>query len=285
LAHEALASALLPGHELGRPIGGTKETILAVTREQVVEYYRKHYVPQNLVVTAAGGVSHESLVELVQQELARVGWLDDKVRPNDRRSQNTFQLPKTRPFTNLNHDFSQANLLLGYQSIKGMDPDRFALGLMSSILGGGMSSRLYQEIREERGLAYSTYSYQQGYADAGYFGLYAGTSPENAALVINLMKSGLDSIAEHGVTRAEFDLALGSLTGGLALRYESSLARMNRLLSAEIGSGEFLSTEQILQRFQEVDISEIQTVASRIAANRSALVAVGPNLEALEQLA
>jgi len=225
------------------------------------------------------------LVELVQQELAKVGWLDHKASPNDRRSQSTFQLPKTKSFTNLNHDFSQANLLLGYQSIKGMDSDRFALGLMSSILGGGMSSRLFQEIREERGLAYSTYSYQQGYADAGYFGLYAGTSSENAALVVQLMKSGLESIAEHGVTREEFDLALGSLTGGLALRYESSLARMNRLLSAEIGSGEFLSTEQILQRFQEVDISEIQTVASRITANRSALVAVGPNLEALEQLA
>lgn len=285
LAHEALASALLPDHELGRPIGGTKETILAVTREQVMEHYRQHYIPQNLVVTAAGGVSHEALVELVQQELAKVGWLDAEANPNERRSQMAFEMPKTIPFTNLDHDFSQANLLLGYQSIKGMDKDRYALGLMSSILGGGMSSRLYQEIREERGLAYSTYSYQQGYADAGYFGLYAGTSPENATLVTQLMRSGLDSIAEHGVSRDEFDLALGSLTGGLALRYESSLARMNRLLSAEIGSGEFLSTEQILQRFQQVDISEIQTVAARIAANSSALVAVGPNLEVLKQLA
>lgn len=285
LAHEALASALMPGHELGRPIGGTKETILAVTREQVIEHYRKHYVPENLVVTAVGGVSHELLVELVQQELARVGWLDTKANPNERRSQSAFQLPATKPFTSLNHDFSQANLLLGYQSIKGMDPDRYAVGLMSSILGGGMSSRLYQEIREERGLAYSTYSYQQGYADAGYFGLYAGTNPENAALVVELMKSGLHSIAENGVSQDEFDLALGSLTGGLALHYESSLARMNRLLSAEIGSGEFLSTEQILQRFQKIDISEIQAVASRIAANKSSLVAVGPNLEALEQLA
>ncbi|MDG2497035.1 MAG: pitrilysin family protein [Aquiluna sp.] len=285
LAHEALASALLPDHELGRPIGGTKETILAVTREQVVEHYQKHYVPENLVVTAAGGVSHEKLVQLVEQELAKVGWLESKSDPNPRRSQEEFLLPETTKFSNLNHDFAQANLLLGYQSIRGMDPDRYALGLMTTILGGGMSSRLYQEIREERGLAYSTYSYQQGYSDAGYFGLYAGTNPENSELVIQLMKSGLESIAEHGVSKDEFDLALGSLTGGLALRYESSLARMNRLLAAEIGSGEFLSTEQILGRFNEVDISSIQAVAARVAAGRSSLVVVGPDLQALEHLA
>ena len=285
LAHEALASALLPNHELGRPIGGTKETILAVTREQVVEHYKKHYVPENLVVTAAGGVSHEKLVQMVEQELAKVGWLENKATPNPRRSQEEFLLPETTKFSNLNHDFAQANLLLGYQSIRGMDPDRYALGLMTTILGGGMSSRLYQEIREERGLAYSTYSYQQGYSDAGYFGLYAGTNPENSELVIQLMKSGLESIAEHGVSKEEFNLALGSLTGGLALRYESSLARMNRLLAAEIGSGEFLSTAEILGRFNEVQISSIQSVAARVAAGRSSLVAVGPDLQALEHLA
>ena len=285
LAHEALATALLPDHELGRPIGGTKETILAVTREQVVEHYKKHYVPENLVVTAAGGVSHEKLVALVEQELAKVGWLEAKCDPSPRRSQEPFVLPETRKFANLNHDFAQANLLFGYQSMRGMDPDRYALGLMTTILGGGMSSRLYQEIREERGLAYSTYAYQQGYSDAGYFGLYAGTNPENAELVIQLMKSGLESIADHGVSQAEFDLALGSLTGGLALRYESSLARMNRLLAAEIGSGEFLSTAQILDRFNRVEISSIQAVAAKVAAGRSSLVAVGPDLQALEQLA
>lgn len=285
VAHEALASALLPGHELGRPIGGTKETILATKRSSVIDYYKKHYIPANLVVTAAGGVTHEQLVELVQQELQKFGWLDETSTPNLRRAQDALVLPQTQSFTSVNQDFAQANILLGYQSMKGMDPDRYALGVMNTILGGGMSSRLYQVIREQRGLAYSTYSYQQGYADAGYFGLYAGCNPENSELVVTLMKNELADISDKGVTKEEFDLALGSLTGGLALRYESSMARMNRLLSAEIGSGEYLSTSEILGRFQEVEIDQVQAVASRILKNNSSLVAVGPNLETLEQLA
>lgn len=285
VAHEELAAALLPGHELGRPIGGTKQTILATKRSDVVDHYKKHYIPSNLVITAAGGVRHEELVELVQRELDKVGWLSSSAEPSQRRDQSESKLPKPKSFAGVNHDFAQANILLGYQSIRGMDPDRYALGLMSTILGGGMSSRLYQEIRERRGLAYSTYSYQQGYADAGYFGLYAGCNPDNSELVIKLMRDELASLAANGVTEQEFELALGSLTGGLALRYESSMARMNRLLSAEIGSGEYLSTEEILSRFKQVTMPEVQAVATRIIQGGSSLVAVGPDLSKLEQLA
>lgn len=280
VAHENLAEALLPGHELGRPIGGTEATINAVTRDAVFEYYKKHYIPENLVITVAGGVSHEEVLKLVEAELDRVGW-NGVGTPNGRRSQEPVSVQASEVGRLIKKDVAQANVLIGYQSIHGAHPDRYALGIMNTVLGGGMSSRLYQEIREDRGLAYSTYSYQQGYSDAGYFGLYAGSSEENAPLVVQLMREQVDRMVSEGVSQAEFDLALGNITGGLALRYESTIARMNRLLSAEIGTGEYLSVSEVMQRFQSVSLSQIQAVAGDVFARPSSLVAVGPKLSGL----
>ena len=280
VAHENLAEALLPGHELGRPIGGTEATINAVTRDAVFEYYKKHYIPENLVVTVAGGVSHEEVLKLVNSELDRVGW-NGIGSPSQRRSQESVAVSASEAGRLIKKDVAQANVLIGYQSIHGSHPDRYALGIMNTVLGGGMSSRLYQEIREDRGLAYSTYSYQQGYSDAGYFGLYAGSSEENAPLVIQLMREQVDRMVSDGVTQSEFDLALGNITGGLALRYESTLARMNRLLSAEIGTGEYLSVSEVMQRFRSVSLGQIQAVAKEVFERPSSLVAVGPKLTGL----
>lgn len=284
IAHEQLASALLEGHELGRPIGGTKDSILAVTRDQVFAHYKEHYIPSGLIVTAAGGVNHEEFVSLVSTLLEQSGFTGE-ASPRPRRSHPLPEGVPVRSFTNISHDFNQANILLGYQSMSASDPARYAFGLMNTILGGGMSSRLYQSIREDRGLAYSTYSYQQGYAETGYFGMYAGCNPENAETVVNLMREQLDSLAQVGATQAELDLAIGNLTGGLALRFESSLARMNRLLGAEIGTGEYLSVGEVLERFRSVKLEEIQQAAQWLAAKPSALVAVGDSLDHLEKFA
>lgn len=284
VAHEALAEALLPNHELGRPIGGTEDTINAVDRDSVFEHYLKHYRPENLVVTVAGGASHEQVVELVQKELARVDWSASAV-PNPRRAQFEAELEQAEKFRFIAKDVAQANVLLGFQSIRGNDDARYALGIMNTILGGGMSSRLYQAIREERGLAYSTYSYQQGYADVGYYGIYAGTNPENAVVVTRLMWEIFRELADNGVTQAEYDLALGNITGGLALRYESSIARMNRLLSAEIGTGEYLSVSEVMERFRAVSLQDVKDIAQRIISSPSSLIAVGEGLDHLEELA
>jgi len=284
VAHEALAEALLPNHELGRPIGGTPDTINAVDRDSVYEHYLKHYRPENLVITVAGGASHEHVVDLVQKELARVDW-SGHAEPNQRRAQFDAAIGQAERFRFIEKDVAQANVLLGFQSIRGNDDARYALGIMNTILGGGMSSRLYQAIREERGLAYSTYSYQQGYADAGYYGIYAGTNPENAVVVTKLMWEIFRELADNGVTQDEYDLALGNITGGLALRYESSIARMNRLLSAEIGTGEYLSVSEVMERFRAVSLADVQQVAQRIISAPSSLIAVGEGLEQLQELA
>ena len=284
IAHEKLAEALLPNHELGRPIGGSKESILSVSRPHVLAHYKKHYVPQGLVVTAAGGVKHEDFVALVEKQLAEVGFTG-KSSPNPRRSHQVSDLDHPAPFVSVSADFQQANLVLGFRSLSSNDPKRYAFGLMNSILGGGMSSRLYQSIREDRGLAYSTYSYQQGYNEAGYFGMYAGCNPENAKLVVSLMREQLESLAQDGARTEELELALGNLSGGLALRFESSLARMNRLLGAEIGNGEYLSVTEVIDRFRAVTLQEVQEAAQLLVSGPSSLIAVGDNLEHLEELA
>lgn len=275
VAHEALAESLLPGHELGRPIGGTKETILAVQRDSVWQHYKKHYVPQNLVITAAGAVKHDELVALVSKALEPIGWLSSNADPSARREVGMQKLPDSQNFKFVEKQVAQANLLLGTQSIAGDDSRRFALGILNTVLGGGMSSRLYQKIREERGLAYSTYSYQQGYADAGYFGMYAGCAHENASQVLGLMKTELDSLATDGISQAELDLAIGNISGGLALRYESNLVRMNRLLYSEIGTGEYFSVGDLMEQFRGVTLGEVRDIAAHLASSPQSLVAVG----------
>ena len=265
-------------------LGGSPESIKAVTRDRVYEHYLENYSPSSLVITAAGGLKHEQLVELVSKQLAEVGWTANAA-PMPRRQHGASALPSPEPMRLIKKDVQQANVLLGHQSFHAMDEMRYALGIMNTILGGGMSSRLYQEIREDRGLAYSTSSYQHGYSDAGFFGMYAGCNPENAALVADLMRQGLDGIAQSGVTDHEFELALGNITGGLALRYEGSLSRMNRLMGAELGSGEWLSVEEVLERFRAVTKEEVQQVAQRISAMPSTLVAVGSALDQLEKRA
>lgn len=284
VAHEALAESLLPGHELGRPIGGTRDSILAVERDSVWNHYKKHYQPQNLVVTAAGNLRHEELVELVSKALGKVGWNIQELAPSIRRELKAPDLPSAEPFRFIDKPVAQANLLLGTQSISGSHPLRFALGVLNTVLGGGMSSRLYQKIREERGLAYSTYSYQQGYADTGYFGMYAGCAHEHAPAVIELMNQEFDSIAKSGITKDELKIALGNISGGLALRYESNLVRMNRLLYSEIGTGEYFSVSELVRQFEMVTLEQILEVAGLLFASPKALVAVGEDsLLALSQ--
>ena len=284
VAHETFADALMPNSDLGRPIGGSKESILAVSRQQVIDHYKQHYAPNTLIVAAAGGVHHAQLVELVERQLAEVGWTA-KADPVARREQSYRTPPKPERFRCIEKGTQQSHLILGFQSPHSMDEDRFALAIYNTVLGGGMSSRLYQEIREKRGLAYSTYSYQHGYSDSGFFGLYAGCNAENSEDVIKLMREQLDSLAEHGVTDQEFELALGNITGSLALRFEASLARMNRLVGVELGSGEYLSVSDVLQRFSEQSKEDVLRVAKKISGAPSSLVAVGQNLGSLAKLA
>jgi predicted Zn-dependent peptidase len=282
VVHEAFSSAVLGDHPLGRPIGGTIETITAVSRDAVWEHYQKNYRPQDLVVAAAGSVDHQALISLVERGLSEAGWdLGLTAKPVPRRLLNPATINRGTKLEVIHRPISQVNILVGSQGLYVDDPRRYAMGILNTVLGGGMSSRLFQEIREKRGLAYSVYSFNQGYSDASTFGLYAGCSPAKAQEVTELMIQELEKVADSGIKVGELALAKGNISGSLALKFESNQARMSRLASAEIVSGEFVDLDDTIARFEAVQLSEVQQLAQDLVNRSRSIVAVGDVAETM----
>ena len=276
VVHEEFATAVLGDHPLGRPIGGTQETISAVTRDAVWEHYQQNYRPQDLVVAAAGSVDHQELVKLVEQGLIAAGWdLSIEAEPVARRLLHPAKISRGVKVKVINRPISQVNILVGSEGLSVDDPRRHAMGILNTVLGGGMSSRLFQEIREKRGLAYSVYSFNQGYSDAATFGLYAGCSAAKAIEVTSLMLEELEKVATKGITKGELELAQGNISGSLALKFETNQARMSRLATAEIVSGEFMDLDESLARFEQVSLEDVQSLAAELVSRPRSLVAVG----------
>lgn len=276
VAHEAFAEAVLGAHPLGRPIGGTQETITAVTRDAVWEHYRANYRPQDLVIAAAGGVEHSQLIALVEKVLIEAGWdLSASATPVERRLLHPATISRGSALNVIHRPIQQANVLVGMQGLVADDERRYAMGILNTVLGGGMSSRMFQEIREKRGLAYSVYSFNQGYSDGAYFGLYAGCSPAKTEEVTALMLAEFEKIATNGIREDELQLAKGNISGGLALKYESTQARMNRLIAAEIVNGEFFDLDDSLQHVNAVTAEQVQKLAAELAGRERSIVAVG----------
>jgi predicted Zn-dependent peptidase len=282
VVHEAFSSAVLGDHPLGRPIGGTIETITAVSRAAVWEHYQNNYRPQDLVVAAAGSVDHQELIKLVEQGLATAGWdLDLQAKPVPRRLLNRAKISRGSKLNVIHRPISQVNIMVGSEGLYVDDPRRYAMGVLNTVLGGGMSSRLFQEIREKRGLAYSVYSFNQGYSDAATFGLYAGCSPAKAKEVTELMIAELDKVAQSGITSEELALARGNISGSLALKFETNQARMSRLASAEIVAGEFMDLDETIERFEAVELSQVQALAQDLLKLPRSIVAVGDVTETM----
>ncbi|NDH65485.1 MAG: insulinase family protein [Microbacteriaceae bacterium] len=276
VAHEAFFEEVLGDHDLGRPIGGTQETITAVSRDAVWEHYRANYRPQDLVVAAAGSIDHDQLLELVQRGLSAGGVdLGKAAKPRARRSLVPAKIARKSSLRVIHEENSQANILIGSQGLVGDDERRYTIAVLNTVLGGGMSSRLFQEIREKRGLAYSTYSFNQGYSDGAVFGLYAGCSPAKAREVAELMLLELQKVADAGLTAAELEIAYGNVSGGLALKFESTAARMSRLSGTELSTGEFVDLDEALRRYRAVDIEDVRQLATDLISRELSLVAVG----------
>ena len=282
VVHEAFSTAVLGDHPLGRPIGGTIETITAVSREAVWEHYQNNYRPQDLVVAAAGAVDHQELIQLVEKGLSEAGWdLGLAAKPVPRRLLNPVKITRGSKLHVIHRPISQVNILVGSEGLYVDDARRYAMGILNTVLGGGMSSRLFQEIREKRGLAYSVYSFNQGYSDASTFGLYAGCSPAKAQEVTELMIQELEKVASSGITMDELNLAKGNIAGSLALKFETNQARMSRLASAEIVAGEFMDLDDTISRFDAVELSEVQELARDLIGRERSIVAVGDVSESM----
>ncbi|WP_166846783.1 pitrilysin family protein [Isoptericola sp. BMS4] len=279
VVHEEFAAAVLGTHPLGRPIGGTPDTIRAVPRDAVAEHYRWHYRPETLVVAAAGGVDHDALVSQVTRSLAAGGWdLSGAVAPRERRTSeaDTSGVPTEAVSLTVSRQVEQANVIVGSTGLAATDDRRFTMSVLNAVLGGGMSSRLFQEIRERRGLAYATYSFASGHGGLGMFGLYAGCSPAKVDEVTRLLGDELDRLASDGISAAELERGVGQLSGGLVLGLEDSGSRMSRLGKAELVYGELLSVAEMLERVRAVTAEDVRELAADLASRPRSVVRVGP---------
>lgn len=277
VAHEKFVAAVLGDHPLARPIGGTPDAIKAVARDSVWSHYQRYYRPEELVITAAGGLDHDVVCELVLDALRAAGWqLDAEAAPVDRRGTERAVITGTSGLHVVKRPVEQANIIMGCPTIVATDDRRFVMSVLNAVLGGGMSSRLFQEIREKRGLVYSTYSFTAAYADAGYFGMYAGCTPSKVRQVLELLGLELDKLAKEGITDEELRKAVGQLSGGIVLALEDTGSRMSRLGRAELVSGEFQDIDETLARIKAVTVEDVQDLARELAAAPRTITVVGP---------
>jgi predicted Zn-dependent peptidase len=273
---ERFFEAVLGDHPLGRPIGGNPETIRAATRDSVWNHYRSNYRARDLVITVAGAVDHDELVTAVQRALTAAGWdLETEATPVERRDATLGVIQRGSPLVVVQRPIEQANILMGVSGIPASDDRRSTMAVLNSILGGGMSSRLFQEIREKRGLAYSVYSFSPSYSDAGLFGLYAGCSPAKVGQVAELLLGEFRRLGTGGATDDEMRRAVGQLSGASALALEDSDTRMSRLGRSEITLGEYADLDESLRRLALVTPEDVRALAVELASRPLSIAAVG----------
>ncbi|NUS11427.1 MAG: insulinase family protein [Streptomyces sp.] len=274
--HDLFCTAMLGDTPLGRPVLGTVETINALTRDQVARFYHRHYDPTRLVVAAAGNLDHASVVRQVRRAFERAGALRDPDAVPQGPRGGTRTLRTAGRVEVLDRRTEQAHVVLGMPGLSRTDERRWALGVLNTALGGGMSSRLFQEVREKRGLAYSVYSYTSSFADCGLFGVYAGCQPGRVPEVLKICRDELDQVAEHGLTDEELRRAIGQLSGSTVLGLEDTGALMNRIGKSELCWGDQLSVDDLLARIAAVTPDEVREVAREVLGQRPSLAVIGP---------
>jgi predicted Zn-dependent peptidase len=273
--HDLVAERLWGSAPLGRPILGTVESISSLSRGVINRYYRQRYRPSRVVVAAAGNLDHATVVRMVRSAFERAGFLDDGVAPEPARIGG--RAPRASSgVALLERPTEQANVVLALPGLARTDDRRFALGALNVVFGGGMSSRLFQEIREKRGLAYSVYSFASHYADTGMFGVYVGCQPAKIDTVIGLCREGLADVAERGITGEELARGKGQLRGGLVLGLEDNGSRMSRLAKGELVYGELPSVGELIERIDAVTLDDVRAVAGELLATAPAVAVVGP---------
>jgi predicted Zn-dependent peptidase len=271
--HDLLGTAIYGTHPLGRLISGTAETVSRMTRRQIHSFYRRRYTPPNVVVTAAGNLDHAAVVRLVRATELGTG---EPARPATRRQAGGRVPTRDAEVVVRDKDTEQAHLVLGCPAIGRLDERRFALGVLNNGLGGGMSSRLFQEIRERRGLAYSVYSYTSQYADSGLFAVYAGCAPGKVDEVLELCRTELARVTADGLSDAEVGRGKGMMKGSLVLGLEDTGSRMSRLGKGDLLYDELLSVDDLLARVDAVTPEQVRAIAADVLAQPMSLAVIGP---------
>jgi predicted Zn-dependent peptidase len=272
IVFDVFHETIWPDHPLGRRVQGVPETVAAMSRDAIASFFVDYYAPGNMVIAASGDIEHGELVDLVEKSFA------ENRRPRPARATGTPP-QVTGTLVVSERDIEQAHLVYGTQGIPRGDSRRWALGLLNVALGGGMSSRLFQEIREKRGLAYAISSGHLGYAETGAFDIYAGCSTENVGEVLSIIREQLGAVTTEGITEEELARAVGHVRGSLVLSMEEPGASMSHLGKSELLLGEILTVEEMIARVESVTLDEVRDVARSVMASAPwSLVVLGPAL-------
>jgi predicted Zn-dependent peptidase len=268
VAHRMFAAQLFADHPLGRETAGDRDTVQAINAADVRKFFESHYHAGSMVVTLAGPIEHDQALQLVSKSFA-------DIRPNGTMS--VRQAPQAiGGHDSMDDDTEQIHIVMGGRSFARGDDDREALDVVNHVFGGGLSSRLFEEIRERRGLAYSVYSGVSAYTDSGAFQMYAGTQPEHGDEVIDLMRAELDRLISDGVTDDELDVAVGYLTGAFELGLEDTGARMARNGGQLITTGSIRPIAEQVDRWAGVDQAAVKRTIGRVFVDDPIVVTVGP---------
>ena len=270
LVHEIFTQTYWRGHALGRPILGTRRSVRGFDRQRLVRYFRRHYAPNNLLVAAAGHIRHSQIVDLVDQEFGNV-----PAGPPLR----SGPIPIAHPHLQVKHkkDLEQVHICVGAPSYPQPHKNRFPSYILNSVLGGGMSSRLFQNIREKRGLAYAVFSSLSSFHDAGCLSVYAGTSGDKARQVIELVLAEFCELKSNPISQEELQRAKDYLKGSLLLSLESSTSRMGNVARQEMYFGRYISQDEIARSVDAVTSEQVQAVAQEfLRPERLAITVLGP---------
>jgi predicted Zn-dependent peptidase len=276
-AHEAFAAALFGDSPLGRPILGTVGSINGISRDEISEHYQARYTPPHLVVAAAGNLRHDAVTELVRQGFAAVTNGQASHRdPAAPRVGGSYAVAPDEGVRLVSRGIEQANLVLGCDGLSRTDNRRFALGVLNAALGGGMSSRLFQEVREKRGLAYSVYSFNSQLADTGVWGVYVGCLPAKTDEVLAICRDEIAKVTEGGLTDTELARGKGQLRGSIVLGLEDPSSRMSRLGKSELVYPRLEPVDEILTAIESVTHDQVAEVAAEVLSRPKVLAVVGP---------
>jgi len=254
LVHEIFTQNFWRGHSLGKPILGTRETVKAFTRDSLFACFRPWFAPNNTVITAAGHLDHSRLLELVGRDFSALA-------PASQAAAGPAPRPHARIVTRTKRELEQVHICLGVPSYPMAHERRYAAGVLNNLLGGGMSSRLFQNIREKQGLAYAVFSELSPYRDAGLLSIYAGTARETAGQVVRSVTSEFRSLKEQPVAEEELRRAKDHMKGSLMLSLESTGARMSNLARQEMYFGRFITLDELLASIEGVTRDQVQQIA------------------------
>ena len=272
LVHEIFSSNFWRDHPLGKPILGTRETVKRFDQQMIGDYYRAVYAPSNLLITAAGNLTHEATVKLVSQHF-------ESLPPNG--APPADQIPATHARIALRNKKSleQVHLCLGVPSYPLPHEERFACYVLNTLLGGGMSSRLFQNIRERQGLAYAVFSELSPYRDTGCLSIYAGTSIESAGKVVESIIKEFRQLKQDGVSAEELRRAKDHLKGSLMLSLESTSSRMSNLARQEMYFGRFFTLDELVESIEQVSAGDVQRIAQAFFDPKQIALTILGNLD------